>query len=35
MENYENGVSELGIIEKPAKLEGRTMIMILAAKPAK
>lgn len=35
MEKFANGVSELGIIEKPAKLEGRTMIMILAAKPAK
>ena len=31
MEKFANGVSELGVIEKPAKLEGRTMIMILAA----
>ena len=35
MEKFANGVSELGVIEKPAKLEGRTMIMILAAKPTK
>lgn len=35
MEKFANGVSELGVVEKPAKLEGRMMIMILAAKPSK
>lgn len=35
MERFAAGVEELGIVEKPAKLEGRLMIMILAPKPAK
>ena len=35
MTRFANGVSELGVIEKPAKLDGRMMIMILAPKVAK
>ncbi len=35
MERFAQACSELGIVEKPAKLEGRNMIMILAPRPAK
>ncbi len=35
MERFAQACSELGVVEKPAKLEGRNMIMILAPKPAK
>jgi len=35
MARFAEGVSEIGVIEKPAKLEGRTMIMILAPKTEK
>ena len=35
MERFAQACSELGVVEKPAKLEGRNMIMILAPKPTK
>ena len=35
MNRFAEACSEFGIVEKPAKLEGRNMIMILAPKPAK
>ncbi len=35
MEQFAQACSELGVVEKPAKLEGRNMIMILAPKPVK
>lgn len=35
MERFASACSEFGVVEKPAKLEGRNMIMILAPKPAK
>ena len=35
MDRFAEACSEFGIVEKPAKLEGRNMIMILAPKPAK
>ena len=35
MERFAQACSELGVVEKPAKLEGRNMIMILAPKPVK
>ncbi len=35
MDRFAEACSELGVVEKPAKLEGRNMIMILAPKPAK
>ena len=34
MERFADSVSELGVIEKPAKLDGRNMIMILTPKKA-
>ena len=35
MEKFFEGCKEVGVIEKPAKLDGRNMIMILAPKTAK
>ena len=35
MDRFAEACSEFGVVEKPAKLEGRNMIMILAPKPAK
>lgn len=35
MQEFADKCTELGIIEKPAKLEGRMMLMFLAAKPSK
>ena len=35
MERFAAGVSELGVVEKAAKLDGRMMTMILAPKAAK
>lgn len=35
MENFAAACAEYGVIEKPAKLENRNMLMFLAAKPAK
>ena len=35
MQEFADKCTELGVIEKPAKLEGRMMLMFLAAKPSK
>lgn len=35
MERFAQACMEVGVVEKPAKLEGRNMIMILAPKPVK
>lgn len=35
MENFAAACAEFGVIEKPAKLENRNMLMFLAAKPTK
>ncbi len=35
MNNFAQAVAELGNIEKPAKLEGRQMLMFITPKPAK
>jgi len=35
MERFANGCSELGSIEKPAKLDGRNMIMVIGPKASK
>ena len=35
MRRFADAMSEVANVEKPAKLEGRTMLMFLAAKPAK
>ncbi|MBQ7688267.1 MAG: translation initiation factor IF-3 [Clostridia bacterium] len=35
MESFAAACGEVGVIEKPAKLENRNMLMFLAAKPAK
>ena len=35
MERFASACAEFAVVEKPAKLEGRNMIMILAPKPAK
>lgn len=35
MDRFSAACSEFGVVEKPAKLEGRNMIMILAPKPVK
>ena len=35
MEQFAASVSEYGVVEKPAKLENRNMLMFLAAKPQK
>ena len=35
MERFSDGCKEVGVIEKPAKLDGRNMIMVLAPKNSK
>ena len=35
MQSFAQACSELGVVEKPAKLENRNMLMFLAAKAAK
>lgn len=35
MEKFASYLTEVGVVEKPAKMESRTMLMFLAAKPAK
>ena len=35
MRKFSDAMSEVAVVEKPAKLEGRTMLMFLAPKPAK
>ncbi|MFR2561375.1 MAG: translation initiation factor IF-3 [Anaeromassilibacillus sp.] len=35
MRRFAEALSELANVEKPAKLEGRNMLMFLASKPAK
>ena len=35
MNNFAQAVAELGNVEKPAKLEGRQMLMFITPKPAK
>ena len=35
MRNFAEALSEIANVEKPAKLEGRNMLMFLASKPAK
>lgn len=35
MQRFANACAETAIVEKPAKLEGRTMLMILAPRPSK
>ncbi|MBQ1977582.1 MAG: translation initiation factor IF-3 C-terminal domain-containing protein, partial [Ruminococcus sp.] len=35
MERFAEGCAEVSNIEKPAKLEGRNMLMFLAPKPVK
>jgi len=35
MERFAESCAEFAVVEKPAKLEGRNMIMILAPKPVK
>ena len=35
MKRFADAMSEVANVEKPAKLEGRTMLMFLAPKPAK
>ena len=35
LERFREAVSELGVVEKPAKLEGRNMAMFISAKPVK
>ena len=35
MRRFADAMSEVANVEKPAKLEGRTMLMFLAPKPAK
>jgi len=35
MEKFSEGCKEVGVIEKPAKLDGRNMIMVLAPKNSK
>ena len=32
LENFANDVAELGVVDKPAKMEGRSMVMFLAPK---
>ena len=35
MERFAQAIAEYGVVEKPPKLEGRNMLMFIAAKPAK
>ena len=35
LERFKEAVSEIGMVEKPAKLEGRSMAMFISAKPVK
>ena len=35
MRKFSDAMSEVAVVEKPAKLEGRTMLMFLAPKPTK
>jgi translation initiation factor IF-3 len=35
MKDFANALSEIAVVEKPAKLEGRNMLMFLVSKPAK
>lgn len=35
LERFKEAVSEVGAVEKPAKLEGRSMAMFISAKPVK
>lgn len=35
LERFKEAVSEIGVVEKPAKLEGRSMAMFISAKPVK
>lgn len=35
MKRFADACSEFGVVEKPAKLEGRSMLMFIATKPAK
>lgn len=35
MERFAAAIAEYGVVEKPPKLEGRNMLMFIAAKPAK
>ena len=32
LEDFEEGLSEIAVVEKPAKVEGRSMTMVLAEK---
>jgi len=33
MEFFANGCAEVGVVEKPPTMEGRTMTMVIAPKP--
>ncbi len=35
MQNFADACADFGVVEKPAKLEGRSMLMFLASKPSK
>ena len=35
MRKFSDAMSEVAVVEKPAKLEGRNMLMFLAPKPTK
>ncbi|MBQ4152792.1 MAG: translation initiation factor IF-3, partial [Oscillospiraceae bacterium] len=35
LERFKDAVSDVGVVDKPAKLEGRSMAMFISAKPVK